>query len=118
MKDDLKSEVVCVVGLGYVGLPLAQAFARSLSVIAFDIDFWRVNQLTQLKLIKQPSTIPSPYISKRFTSHSVAKRGTSPRASKHRNKSSLPIYPEMSVEQIEKISEIIKNFSDQYTGVS
>ncbi|MBI2979879.1 MAG: hypothetical protein HYY41_03525 [Chloroflexi bacterium] len=30
--------VVCIVGLGYVGLPLAEAFARSTSVIGFDID--------------------------------------------------------------------------------
>ena len=36
MKHDLKEAVVCVVGLGYVGLPLAQAFARSLKVSGFD----------------------------------------------------------------------------------
>jgi len=30
--------IVCVVGLGYVGLPLALAFSKSLKVIGFDID--------------------------------------------------------------------------------
>jgi UDP-N-acetyl-D-galactosamine dehydrogenase len=37
--------VVGVVGLGYVGLPLAQAFARDLPVIGFDINRERVNEL-------------------------------------------------------------------------
>jgi UDP-N-acetyl-D-galactosamine dehydrogenase len=30
--------IVCVVGLGYVGLPLARAFSKSLKVIGFDLD--------------------------------------------------------------------------------
>lgn len=38
MKIDLDEAVVCVLGLGYVGLPLVQAFSRSLEVIGFDID--------------------------------------------------------------------------------
>lgn len=28
--------IVCVIGLGYVGLPLAEAFSKSLEVIGFD----------------------------------------------------------------------------------
>ena len=30
MKHDLRAAVVGIIGLGYIGLPLAQAFARSL----------------------------------------------------------------------------------------
>ena len=41
---DNNSEIV-VVGLGYVGLPLAVALARSYSVIGFDIDAERVREL-------------------------------------------------------------------------
>lgn len=36
---------VCIIGLGYVGLPLAEAFAKSLNVIGFDIDSGRVKEL-------------------------------------------------------------------------
>lgn len=38
---------VAVVGLGYVGLPLAAAFAQHLPVIGFDINATRVAELTQ-----------------------------------------------------------------------
>lgn len=41
---DNNSEIV-VIGLGYVGLPLAVALARSYSVIGFDIDAERVREL-------------------------------------------------------------------------
>src|SRR3972149_2998449 len=33
---------ICVIGLGYVGLPLAQAFVKSQRVIGFDIDTEKV----------------------------------------------------------------------------
>ena len=36
---------VCIVGLGYVGLPLAVAFAKSLKVIGFDIDKQKLKEL-------------------------------------------------------------------------
>jgi UDP-N-acetyl-D-galactosamine dehydrogenase len=36
---------VCVVGLGYVGLPLTVAFARHLPTVGFDIDARRVAEL-------------------------------------------------------------------------
>ena len=36
MKHNLENAVVCIVGLGYVGLPLARAFAKVLQVIGFD----------------------------------------------------------------------------------
>jgi len=34
-KEQIKDMTVCVVGLGYVGLPLAEAFARHLNVIGY-----------------------------------------------------------------------------------
>ena len=46
--------VVCVIGLGYVGLPLAEAFAKSLKVIGFDTDTQKVSQL-----ISRQSTVIS-----------------------------------------------------------
>lgn len=39
--------VVCIIGLGYVGLPLAQAFSQSFQVVAFDINADKVSQLNQ-----------------------------------------------------------------------
>ena len=47
MKHDLEGVVVCIAGLGYVGLPLAEAFARSLKVIGFDVDGNKVKQLSE-----------------------------------------------------------------------
>lgn len=40
-----KEAKLALVGLGYVGLPIAMAFARKLSVIGFDIDEKRLDQL-------------------------------------------------------------------------
>ncbi|UCG55452.1 MAG: hypothetical protein JSV32_00040, partial [Dehalococcoidia bacterium] len=37
MKSNLDKTVVCVIGLGYVGLPLAEAFAKQLQVIGYDV---------------------------------------------------------------------------------
>jgi UDP-N-acetyl-D-galactosamine dehydrogenase len=42
-----KSKKISVVGLGYVGLPLALAFARRFSVIGFDINAQRVEMMRQ-----------------------------------------------------------------------
>jgi UDPglucose 6-dehydrogenase/UDP-N-acetyl-D-galactosamine dehydrogenase len=44
---DLEQAVVCIIGLGYVGLPLARAFSKSLRVIGFDTDPDKVNQSRQ-----------------------------------------------------------------------
>jgi UDPglucose 6-dehydrogenase/UDP-N-acetyl-D-galactosamine dehydrogenase len=41
----MKSKTVCVVGLGYVGLPLAEAFSKHLKVIGFDIDEEKIRNL-------------------------------------------------------------------------
>lgn len=38
---------ICIIGLGYVGLPLAHAFSSKYKVIGFDIARWRVDELNQ-----------------------------------------------------------------------
>ena len=47
MIDKLEGAVVCVVGLGYVGLPLAQAFSRKFKVIGFDTNSNKIRELNQ-----------------------------------------------------------------------
>ena len=42
----VESALIAVVGLGYVGLPLAQEFARYNRVIGFDKDTYKVNELS------------------------------------------------------------------------
>ncbi|MFO8109578.1 MAG: nucleotide sugar dehydrogenase [Thermoplasmata archaeon] len=42
---DKKEAVVCVVGLGYVGLPLAEHFSNHLNTVGFDIDDIRIEEL-------------------------------------------------------------------------
>ncbi|NQE52308.1 UDP-N-acetyl-D-mannosamine dehydrogenase [ANME-1 cluster archaeon GoMg3.2] len=41
----MKNKTVCIVGLGYVGLPLADAFSKHLKVIGYDIDEAKVGKL-------------------------------------------------------------------------
>ncbi|MDX1809371.1 MAG: nucleotide sugar dehydrogenase [Sulfurospirillaceae bacterium] len=36
---------ICVIGLGYVGLPLAHAFSKKYKVVGFDISQWRIDEL-------------------------------------------------------------------------
>lgn len=47
MKLNLDEAIVCIVGLGYVGLPLAEAFAKSLRVIGFDVNSDKIRKLNQ-----------------------------------------------------------------------
>jgi UDPglucose 6-dehydrogenase/UDP-N-acetyl-D-galactosamine dehydrogenase len=42
----MKHKTVCIVGLGYVGLPLAKAFSKHLKVIGFDVDSTKIDKLT------------------------------------------------------------------------
>ncbi|KLE01645.1 Vi polysaccharide biosynthesis UDP-N-acetylglucosamine C-6 dehydrogenase TviB [Aliarcobacter butzleri] len=37
---------ICVIGLGYVGLPLAHAFSAKYQVVGFDISKWRIDELS------------------------------------------------------------------------
>jgi UDP-N-acetyl-D-galactosamine dehydrogenase len=41
----LENSKICVIGLGYVGLPLAHAFSAKYKVIGFDISRWRIDEL-------------------------------------------------------------------------
>jgi UDPglucose 6-dehydrogenase/UDP-N-acetyl-D-galactosamine dehydrogenase len=47
MKKAVNKEIVCIIGLGYVGLPLAEAFARSLPVIGFDTDIKKIDNFKE-----------------------------------------------------------------------
>jgi UDP-N-acetyl-D-galactosamine dehydrogenase len=40
------SNKICVIGLGYVGLPLAHAFSEKYEVVGFDISKWRIDELS------------------------------------------------------------------------
>ena len=41
----MKNNKICILGLGYVGLPLAVAFAEKFQVVGFDIDPFRIQEL-------------------------------------------------------------------------
>ena len=41
----MKDKIVCIVGLGYVGLPLAKAFSKHLKVIGYDVDEEKIRDL-------------------------------------------------------------------------
>ena len=43
----MKNKTVCVVGLGYVGLPLAKAFSKHLKTIGFDIDRAKIQKINE-----------------------------------------------------------------------
>jgi UDP-N-acetyl-D-mannosaminuronate dehydrogenase len=43
----MKHKTVCIVGLGYVGLPLANAFSKHLKVIGYDIEGEKVKRLNK-----------------------------------------------------------------------
>ncbi|MCK4735316.1 MAG: NAD-binding protein [Methanophagales archaeon] len=43
----MNTKIVCIVGLGYVGLPLAKAFSKHLKVIGFEIDEEKVKRLSE-----------------------------------------------------------------------
>ena len=49
MVSEVKDKIVCVVGLGYVGLPLAKAFSKHLKVIGFDINGRKIEKLNNEK---------------------------------------------------------------------
>ncbi len=43
----LNKAIVCVIGLGYVGLPLAETFSKSLKVIGLDVDKEKLKKLNE-----------------------------------------------------------------------
>uniref|UniRef100_UPI00404791AC nucleotide sugar dehydrogenase n=1 Tax=Aliarcobacter sp. TaxID=2321116 RepID=UPI00404791AC len=42
----MNNNKICVIGLGYVGLPLAHAFSEKYEVVGFDISKWRIDELS------------------------------------------------------------------------
>lgn len=50
LKDKVKTKevIVCIVGIGYVGLPLAEDFAKHLKVIGYDIDENKIRKLKEI----------------------------------------------------------------------
>jgi UDP-N-acetyl-D-glucosamine/UDP-N-acetyl-D-galactosamine dehydrogenase len=61
LKTNVNDVVVCIVGLGYVGMPLAEAFSKHMRVIGFDINEKKVKKLQeqypQLHLTADPKEI-------------------------------------------------------------
>jgi UDP-N-acetyl-D-glucosamine/UDP-N-acetyl-D-galactosamine dehydrogenase len=43
---NINNTKICVIGLGYVGLPLAHAFSEKYEVVGFDISQWRIDELS------------------------------------------------------------------------
>ena len=60
-KTIIKNKIVCIVGLGYVGLPLAEEFSKHFKVIGFDIKIKKVNMLreryNEFEVTSDPSKI-------------------------------------------------------------
>ena len=55
----MKQKTVCVVGLGYVGLPLAEAFSKHLKTIGFDVDNEKIRLLKRNEENIEFTTDPS-----------------------------------------------------------
>ena len=60
MKTNLEKSVVCIIGLGYVGLPLAEAFAKRLQVIGYDINSKRIAGLSKSHAINNLTFTDKP----------------------------------------------------------
>ena len=78
--QDIKEgrEPIAVVGLGYVGLPLAVALARHFSVIGFDISAPRIEELKQGKDRTgevEPAALASVHIAFTATAEDLGKAG-------------------------------------------
>ena len=56
---EMKQKTVCIVGLGYVGLPLAKAFSKHLKTIGFDVDNEKIKLLKRNKENIEFTTDPS-----------------------------------------------------------
>jgi UDP-N-acetyl-D-glucosamine/UDP-N-acetyl-D-galactosamine dehydrogenase len=55
----IKNSTVCVVGLGYVGYPLAEAFSQHITTIGFEIDHRKVELITKSGSKIQATTDPA-----------------------------------------------------------
>jgi len=59
VQKSVKKPTICVVGLGYVGYPLAEAFARHFPTIGFDIDKGRIASIKKSRSAISATTSPS-----------------------------------------------------------
>ncbi len=63
----MKDKTVSVVGLGYVGLPLADAFSKHLKVIGFDVDRAKIEELNKNFFAKQKPLLKRNKVNLEFT---------------------------------------------------
>ena len=68
----LSQAKVAIIGLGYVGLPLAIEFSKKIKIIGFDINKQRINELNKnydrtLEISSKPRKIDNARIKKRET---------------------------------------------------
>lgn len=56
----VEQKTICVVGVGYVGLPLAEAFAKHMKVIGFDVNHRKVRSLNDANNLKNLSFTSDP----------------------------------------------------------
>ena len=46
-KLERNDAIIAIIGLGYVGLPLAREFSKALDIIGYDIDSEKINDLAK-----------------------------------------------------------------------
>ena len=59
VQKSVENITVCVVGLGYVGFPLAEAFSRHYNTIGYDVDERKVSQLKSQGTVVDVTTDPA-----------------------------------------------------------
>ena len=50
IKKNMRKDKIAIIGLGYVGLPLARLFATKYSVVGFDINTKRVAEIMSVQM--------------------------------------------------------------------
>lgn len=65
----MQTKTICVIGLGYVGLPLALAFAKKYPVIGFDVSSDRISQLQQAT--DKNNDVPSDELNNALDNHNI-----------------------------------------------
>jgi UDP-N-acetyl-D-mannosaminuronate dehydrogenase len=61
----MKDKIVCIVGLGYVGLPLARTFSKHLKVSGFDIDEDKIRKRNKNFFAPQKPLLKNTFLYKR-----------------------------------------------------
>ncbi|MHA2067920.1 MAG: NAD(P)-binding domain-containing protein, partial [Candidatus Thorarchaeota archaeon] len=59
-RNELGQAIVCVIGLGYVGLPLAQSFAKNMEVVGYDTNGSWARELKQSNRINNFTPTSDP----------------------------------------------------------